>query len=115
MKKQLITFEPMITYYGNPTDGYQYKGKDEVVIAYIDSEATRKELKEHGINHLRPGGVYLGNCSFLYANDCVRKGWSKRLAKRMQKEWDRNPTANNLPLFLQKNRKNLRTLLTESN
>jgi hypothetical protein len=115
----LLQFEAMITHYGSPNDEIIYKGEDEVIVAYVDSEATRDELKAQGLAHLTPGALYLADAlpwpsSFKALRfDC--KGWATRLAKRMQKKWDENPTEDNIPLFLQKKRKSWRVLLKEPN
>ena len=110
----LLHFEAMITYYGNPDDGYQYKGKDEVVVVYVDDDAEPDDLKAQGLTHLKPGALYLADVLPWPDIWHQRKGWATKLAKKMQKAWDKDPTSNNLPLFLQEKRKSWRVLLTSA-
>ena len=118
---QFLRFEAMITHYGSPNDEIIYKGKEEVIIAYVDKDVSRYMLRKHGLGHLRAGGVYLAVNSERHKapkdawchdfDNTLRKGWVRRAVKDLQWLWNMNPMGRHLPFFLQEENEDARVLL----
>jgi len=110
--KRILVFESMTTFYSNGVGGF-YEGDEEVLVAHVDQNAKPKDIKKQGLSHLKVGRVYLADMiEWTLCNPLKEgKGWSKKMAKLLQEEWDKNPTSKNLPIFLKKKHKDFRTLL----